>query len=71
LSNNPELSKGEAASLLNQFFNQPATEKQLWYLNHHGLHPFPEILSKREAGRVIQKFKDKTPNSQPMQAAFF
>jgi superfamily II DNA or RNA helicase len=58
LSHNSMISKGEAANLLNQYFNQPATGKQLWYMNFHKLHPIPEVLSKKEAGKIIQQFKD-------------
>jgi DNA-directed RNA polymerase subunit H (RpoH/RPB5) len=58
LPHNPVISKGEAANLLNQYFNQPASERQIWYLGFHNLHPFPEVLSKKEAGQIIQKFKD-------------
>jgi type I site-specific restriction endonuclease len=57
LPHNPMISKGEAANLLDQYFNQPATGKQIWYLNFHKLHPFPEVLSKKEAGKIIQKFR--------------
>jgi superfamily II DNA or RNA helicase len=59
MPHNSRISKGEAANLLNQYFNQPATEKQVWYLNFHNLHPFPEVLSKKEAGKIIQKFKEE------------
>lgn len=59
LSYAPTISKGEAANLLNQHFNQPATEKQVWYMNFHNLHPFPEVLSKTEAMKIIQKFKER------------
>jgi superfamily II DNA or RNA helicase len=58
LSHDPRLSKGEAAGLLNQYFHQPATEKQIWYLFHNNLHSFPETLSKKEAGKIISKFKE-------------
>jgi superfamily II DNA or RNA helicase len=58
LSHNPMISKGEAANLLNRHFNQPATGKQILYMNFHKLHPFPEVLSKKEAGNIIQQFKD-------------
>jgi hypothetical protein len=54
------ISKGEAANLLNLHFNQPATDKQVWYLNNYNLHPFPEALSKREAGKLIQKSKEES-----------
>jgi hypothetical protein len=60
----PTISKGEAANLLNQHFNQPATEKQVWYLNFHNLHPCPEVLSKKEAGKIIQKFKEGEPQEE-------
>jgi hypothetical protein len=59
LPHSPAISKGEAVNLLNRYFNQPATEKQLWYLNFHKLHPFPKALSKKEAGIIIQKFKER------------
>jgi superfamily II DNA or RNA helicase len=55
----PKISKGEAAGLLNLHFNQPATEKQVWYLYRNNLHSFPETLSKKEAGTLIQRFKEK------------
>jgi hypothetical protein len=58
LPHEPVISKGDAANLLNQHFNQPATGRQVWYLNSHNLHPFPEVLSKKEAGQIIQKSKD-------------
>jgi hypothetical protein len=58
LTHNQAITKGEAAILLNKYFNQPASEKQLWYLNHYEIHPFPDVLSKREATKVIQKFKE-------------
>jgi superfamily II DNA or RNA helicase len=64
LPHNPVISKGEAANLLNQYFNQPATAKQLWYLNFHNLHPFPEVLSKKEAGQIIQKSKEGKPQEE-------
>jgi hypothetical protein len=27
-------------------------------MNFHKLHPIPEVLSKKEAGKIIQQFKD-------------
>jgi hypothetical protein len=59
------LSKGEAAGLLNQYFNQPATEKQVRYLNFKHLHPFPQTLSKKEAGKLIQRFKESLVEATP------
>jgi hypothetical protein len=53
----PVISKGDAANLLNQHFNQLATEKKVWYLNSYNLHPFPEVLSKKEAGRSFKNPK--------------
>jgi hypothetical protein len=35
---------------------EPATEKQKWFCHHHG-HPDPWALSKREAGRWIERRK--------------
>jgi superfamily II DNA or RNA helicase len=51
------ITKGEAIDLMAEIFNQPATEKQIWYIRKNGLHQYPELLTKRAAGRIIGEFK--------------
>ena len=54
------ITKGEAHDLMNNAFNrESATEKQIRYIQYHDLHPAPELLTKREAMKVIQQYKDK------------
>lgn len=53
-----EISKGEAAEIMSRVMNAGATEKQIWYIRHYGLHDSPELLSKREAMKIIGDFKN-------------
>ena len=52
-----DISKGEAQRLIGQAINVGATEKQVWFIKHYGLHKSPELLSKREATQIIKNFK--------------
>ena len=53
------LTKGEAADLLGQIIPAGATEKQLWYIRHYGLHSNPELLTKKEACELISQYKNR------------
>ncbi len=53
------ITKGEASDILNRAMNTEATEKQKWFIRTHNLHSNPELLSKREASRIISEYKGK------------
>jgi superfamily II DNA or RNA helicase len=52
-----DITKGEAVDLMAELFNQPATDKQVWYIRQKRLHQYPELLTKRAAGRLISEYK--------------
>lgn len=56
---NPNLSRGEAMSLISAKLNAPATDKQKWVIARYKLHPTPELLTKSQASKIIGKFKQK------------
>ena len=58
LSYPDEISKGEAAELINQLLNVEATPKQVYFISRYGLHASPELLTKQEAGRIISEYKN-------------
>ena len=54
------ITKGEAYDLMNNVFSRDgATEKQIWYIKHHNLHPAPELLTKYEAMKLIKQDKER------------
>ena len=56
---NPNLTKGEAMSLISARSNSPATDKQKWFIARYRLHPTPELLTKQQASILIGKYKQK------------
>ena len=58
ISFRPSITKGEAADLLSSVLNVGATEKQILFINYHGLHDAPELLTKREAMEIIRQYKE-------------
>ena len=54
----PGITKGEAHSLISETMNAPATDRQRYFIQRHGLHKNPYILTKREAGTVIAQYKN-------------
>ena len=53
------LTKGEAAELLGKVMDAGATEKQILFIKYHSLHDSPELLTKREACKIIGDYKAK------------
>ncbi len=51
------LTKGEAAELLNKVMDAGATDKQILFIKYHSLHDNPELLTKREACKIIGDYK--------------
>ena len=59
ISFQPWVTKGEACDMLNRAMNAEAIEKQKWFIRTHNLHSNPELLSKREASRIIGEYKNR------------
>ena len=57
ISHDKNITKGEAIDLMKEIFDQPATDKQIWYIRKNGLHQYPELLTKRAAGKIISESK--------------
>jgi hypothetical protein len=55
----PEITKGEAARLIDEVMNQPATDRQLFFIQTHGLHAAPSFLTKKEARNLIAQYKSE------------
>ncbi len=55
----PSITKGEAAELMSEVMSAGATEKQIWFIKHYGLHSAPELLTKNEAHRIIKDYKER------------
>ena len=58
----PDISKGEASQLLSARMSESATEKQIWLIATKNLHPAPQFLTKREAGKIISEYKERQVN---------
>jgi hypothetical protein len=54
-----EITKGEASKLMDEAINEPATDKQLLTIRRNGLHKNPELLTKRNARRLIAQYKGR------------
>jgi hypothetical protein len=52
------ITKGEAARLIDEAMNAPATDRQRYFLQYYGLHVNPSILTKKEAGALISQYKN-------------
>ena len=55
----PNLTRGEAMSMIEARSNIPATDKQKWVIARYRLHPTPELLTKAQAAQIIGKFKQQ------------
>ena len=53
----PEITKGEASKLMDEAINQPPTDKQRFFIQRNRLHKNPALLTKREAGTLISRYK--------------
>ena len=53
------ISKGEACDMMSRVIDTGATDKQKWFIRTYGLHDSPELLSKREASRIIGEYKNR------------
>lgn len=51
------LTRGQASNLLEGRLNVPPTSKQLWFINKYKLHDMPQLLTKAEASRIIERAK--------------
>lgn len=51
------LTRGGASALLESKLNIPPTARQLWFIQQHKLHDIPQLLTKAEASRIIEKAK--------------
>lgn len=61
----PDITRGEASALLESRLNTPPTARQLWYINQHKLHDMPQLLTKAEASRIIEKAKASAEPPKP------
>ena len=55
----PDLTRGEAMSMIEARSNLPATDKQKWFITKHRLHPTPDLLTIKQASQIIGKFKQQ------------
>ena len=62
------LTKGEASDLLAKQWDVPLTEPQARFIKEHKLYEYPEFLTKHEAGKLINKFKEKKKRRSPKRA---
>ena len=60
-----DITKGEAADLLSKQWDVPLTEAQEKFIREHKLHDYPEFLTKHDAGKLIDKFKNKKKRKSP------
>lgn len=51
------INRGQASVLLEGRLNIPPTPKQLWFINKYKLHDMPQLLTKAEASRLIERAK--------------
>ena len=52
-----DVSRGEASELIERAFAEPLTTRQRFFIQRRRLHPHPELLTKREASRLISLAK--------------
>ena len=60
-----DITKGEASDLLAKQWDVPLTEPQARFIKEHKLHSNPEFLTKHEASKLINKFKEKKKRKSP------
>ena len=52
-----DMTRGEASELIERAFAEPLTARQRFFIQRRRLHPHPELLTKREASRLISQAK--------------
>jgi superfamily II DNA or RNA helicase len=52
------ITKGEAAQMIDEAMNVPVTDRQRYFIQYHGLHINPAVLTKKEAGVLISQYKN-------------
>ena len=60
-----DVTKGEASDLLSKQWDVPLTEAQEKFIREHELYSEPEFLTKHQAGKLIDKFKNKKKRKSP------
>ena len=60
-----DVTKGEASDLLSKQWDVPLTEAQEKFIREHELYSEPEFLTKHQASKLIDKFKNKKKRKSP------
>ena len=60
-----DVTKGEASDLLSKQWDVPLTDAQKKFIQEHNLYSEPEFLTKHQASKLIDKFKNKKKRKSP------
>ena len=60
-----DITKGEASDLLSKQWDVPLTDAQKKFIQEHDLYSEPEFLTRHEASKLIDKFKNKKKRKSP------